>query len=238
MRDQNAAFRYLIGALTGGDRPDAVGKKFSPDGTPIACPGFTTICHIDPKSNAFSALVEAQNRLKDGPLATAFTFLPRDSLHMTVFEGVIDYARTPERWPKHLPTDAPVAQVTDDAQLRLERIDLATRFAVRPIEIFAGFSVGVTGATPEVEALLRQTRNHLRDATNIHRTDHDTYQFHITLAYLLRWLSPEEAKQVIDLSAMIAGDLIANAPEIVLGPVELCRFETMHRFESLMTLEG
>ena len=60
MRDDQTAFDYLTGALTGGARPDAVGRKFTPDGTPLSCPGFTTVCHVEPASDAFLALVQAQ----------------------------------------------------------------------------------------------------------------------------------------------------------------------------------
>ena len=227
------AFRYLTGELTGGDRPDALGKKFTHDGAPLSCPGFTTVCHVDPGSDAFAALVDAQERLKAGPLAGAFTYLPPDSLHMTIFEGVIDYSRTPERWPGHLPTDAPIAQVAEDAATRLRGHDLETTFIARPVEVFAGFTVGMTGATKVEETRLRQTRDSLRDALNIHRPDHDSYQFHITLAYLLRWLSAEDARQVIDLSSEVTQRLLAQIPALTLGPIELCQFETMHHFEEM-----
>lgn len=108
MRDEETAFRYLTGALTGGERPDAVGRKFTPEGAPLACPGFTTICHVDKSSDAFAALTRAQERLKTGPLASAFAFMPPASLHMTIFEGIIDYSRTRARWPGHLSLDATV----------------------------------------------------------------------------------------------------------------------------------
>lgn len=233
MRESEMAFRYLTGERTGGERPDAVGKKFTPDGAPLSCPGFTTICHVDPGSEAFAALVDAQERLKAGPQAGAFTFMPPDSLHMTIFEGVIDYSRAPDRWPGHLPTDASIGQVAEDARSQLQGRDLKTTFVARPVEVFAGFTVGMTGATEAEETRLRQTRDTLRDALNIHRPDHDSYQFHITLAYLLRWLSAEEARQVIDLSREVTETLLAQIPALTLGPIELCRFETMHHFEDM-----
>lgn len=237
MRDEETAFRYLTGALTGGEKPDAVGRKFTPEGAPLACPGFTTICHVDKSSDAFAALTRAQDRLKTGPLASAFTFMPPASLHMTIFEGIIDYSRTRARWPGHLSLDATVEAATEDARARLQGVDLDTSFAVRPEGVFAGFSVSMTGATKEQEMALRQTRNRLRDALNLHRPDHDSYQFHITLAYLLRWLSADEARQVIDLSREVTQMLFAQMPALTLGPIELCRFETMHHFEPITRLE-
>ncbi|MCR9127349.1 MAG: DUF1868 domain-containing protein [Rhodobacteraceae bacterium] len=237
MRDTDRALRYLTGTLTGGERPDAVGLKFTPDGRARTCPGTTTICHVDPASDAFAALVAAQDRLKAGPLAPAFTFLPKASLHMTIFEGVIDHARTKDNWPGHLALDATVAQVASDARERLRGLDLGTAFILRPVEVFGGFSVRMAGATEAEEARLRQARDRLRAALNLHRPDHDAYMFHITLAYLLRWLTADEARQVIELAADVTATLLVQMPHLTLGPIELCRFETMHHFEPMLRLE-
>ena len=238
MRDDQAAIEYLTGALTGGARPAAVGLKFTEDGAPLSCPGYTTICHVDPASDAFRALVSTQDILKAGSLASAFTFMPADSLHMTLFEGVIDYARTADRWPAHLPLNATIAQATEDAAARLKGHCCQQKFKVRPIQVFGGFTVVMAGATKQEEDRLRLTRNALRDALNLHRPDHDAYQFHVTLAYLLRWLSRDEAQDIIELSHTAAQALLADMPELTLGPAELCVFETMHRFERMMYLDN
>ena len=231
MRDRATATRYLTGALTGGDRPDAVGRKFTPDGAPLTCPGHTTLCHVAEGSEAFAALVAAQEQLRSGPHADAFTFMPPQSFHMTIFEGVIDYARRADRWPRHLPLDASIDAVIEDAQKRLTGLGLPKEIVVRPMGIFAGFSVSMSGADDAAETLLRETRNTLRDASNILRPDHASYEFHITLGYPLRWLSQEEAIAVADASADIGQTLRQQMPRLTLGPVELCRFDTMHHFE-------
>lgn len=236
MRNDEKAIDYLTGALTGGARPAAVGLKFTEDGAPLACPGYTTICHVDTASDAFRALVAAQDALKAGPLASAYTFMPADSLHMTIFEGVIDYSRTADRWPGHLSLDATIAEATEDAAARLQGHPGQQEFKLRPVEVFGGFTVSVTGATDDEETGLRQTRNALRDALNLHRPNHDAYQFHITLAYLLRWLSPDEAQEVVEVSHSISNVLLEDMPRLTLGPAELCSFETMHRFDPIMSL--
>jgi len=238
MRDRDTALRYLTGALTGGARPDAVGKKFTEDGAPLPCPGYTTLCHIDPTSDAFAALVAAQDVLRRGPTADAFTFLPPESFHMTMFEGVIDYARAPERWPRHLPTNAPLAQVIDDAATGLAPLTLTPRFSLRISGLFAGFSVSVTGADDQAEAALRAARDQLREASNILRPDHDSYQFHITLGYLLRWLTPKEAESVLDISDGLGMGLTQRVPRLEVGPIEFCRFDTMRRFETRALIEA
>lgn len=236
MRNEETALPYLTGALTGGDRPDAVGRKFTPQGAPLRCPGYTTLCHIDRQSDAFAALVAAQDALKAGPLADAFAYLPPESFHMTIFEGVIDYARTPERWPQHLPIDAGIDVVTADAQSRLRELGLPKAFSVRPTGVFAGFSVHMAGLDETAETSLRRTRDQLRAASNIKRPDHASYQFHITFGYLLRWLSQQEAEAVLELSTRVGETLTQTAPVVPLSEVELCQFETMHHFQTLTRL--
>jgi hypothetical protein len=231
MTDHERAFDYLTGALTGGAAPSAVGLKFTPDGQPLTCRGNMTICHVDPRSKPFAALVDAQDQLKAGLLADGFTFLPPESFHMTIFEGVIDYARTSDRWPGHLPNEASVDTVTMDFADRLQDIGLTRTVIAHPTGIFGGFSVRMSGADKSEEALLRLTRDQLQAATNLVRPDHDAYGFHITLAYNLRWFSPEEARSIIALSDRVGAELIERVPRIVLGPVEFCTFETMHHFE-------
>lgn len=237
MTDANRAFAYLTGALNEGDRPDAVSRKFTPDGQPVTCRGNTAICHVDKGSDAFAALVAAQDRLKTGPLADGFTFLPPESLHMTIFEGVIDYMRSVDRWPGHLPTDAPIDRVTEDFAARLRTVGLAQRLQASPTGIFGGFSVQMTGADASEEALLRLTRDQLQEATNLVRPDHEAYDFHITLGYNLRWFTAQEADAIIALSDEVASELVARVPRITLGPVEFCTFDTMHHFETLHRID-
>lgn len=227
----------LTGAAAGDTpRPPGGVAKFDEDGAVRCTPGLTTLCHIDRSSEAFAALVEAQDLLKAGPHAHAFAWLPPDSFHMTVWDGVIDHRRGPGDWPAHLPANAPIATVATDFARRLDGFTAPPRFAIRATEILAGFSVRVTGTDPEQEAALRGTRDALSDRLGLRRDNHETYRFHITLGYPLRWLDADAAAEVVARSA----DAIALAADrlerIEIGPVEFCRFETMHRFDPLRML--
>ena len=231
-----SAVDYLTGTMTGGDTPAAIGKKFDQAGTPLHDPGCTVICHVPRPSDAFDALVKAQDRLKAGPFADGFAFLPPASFHMTVFDVFIESGRHRERIPTWLGMDAGVAAITEDVLASLENLPVEQDFAIRPTGIFAGFSVAVTGLDAGKEAQLRDTRDSLSNATTIRRADHDTYPFHITLAYNLRWFTRQEAEAICELSAEVAEDLIREMPSLTLGPLEFCRFETMHHFEPIRSL--
>lgn len=226
----NLAFDYLTGALEAGPYPASITRKFTAQGQVLPTPGNTTLCHVDPASPAHGHLTAAQAALMSGPHADAFAFLPPASFHMTIFEGVIDYTRTRARWPEPLPLNASVDAVTALFDQRLRGLELAQSFDVRPVELFAGFSVTMDGIDAAATRLLRDTRDQLRDATGLRRPDHDSYRFHITLGYLLRWLTAAEARDTLALAADVGARLITDMPRLTLGPVEFCSFETMHHF--------
>ena len=230
------ALDFLTGALTGGTQPAAIGKKFAPDGTVLTDPGCTTICHIDKSSPSFAAITRAQEALKAGPFAEDFAFLPPASFHMTIFDAFIESGRSRERVPSHLPEEVSVEDILQDLSAKLDGIAIAKKFQVRPVGIFAGFSVSITGKDPAAEQLLRLTRNQLSDAMKIRKSDHDAYRFHITLAYNLRWFEENEALQIIALSDQVGRQLVEDLEVIELGPVEFCSFENMHHFVPLKLL--
>ena len=61
--------------------------------------------------------------------------------------------------------------------------------------------------------------------------------FHITLAYLKRWLTPEEA-QMTQAFASDVFDRYLKGLRFQMGPVAFCRFETMQHFETLKVFEA
>lgn len=228
--DRTTAKKYLTGELTGGECPSAVGQKFQADGVVMPFPGNTFICHIDEASVAHAALSAAQQRLMAGPCHRAFSFLPPSSFHMTVFEGVTDLARSAPEWPRTLPSDAPVSAVTEAFMVATQGLALPRDISIKLDTIFGGFSVRVSGATDEEEHRLRGARSTLREATGIHKPDFESYGFHITLGYLLRWLAPEEAELVLNLSDEVANALIDTVPTMTLKEVTFCTFDDMHAF--------
>jgi hypothetical protein len=166
-------------------------------------------------------------------VAAAFSFLPPSSFHMTVFEGVCDADRNgdADRWPSGIRRDAPLSEINQTFQNDCEAVPLPKQQRVRSTGIFGGFSISLSGKSPLAEASLRQTRRLLRDAAGIYRANFNAFDFHITLAYPLRWLSLAEANSVMDLSEKVFDQLVMQVSHITLGPVEFCTFEHMHAFE-------
>lgn len=233
---------YLTGRLSGTPRPSGIalldkGGKFTPDGAVQHWPGNTFICHIDQSSAAFEAMRELQEGLKKSEFSRFFTFLPPPSLHMTVYQGISPDATVGNGWPENLPEHLPRDEATARMLDRLADLSLPNSFRIRVDGLFSGYSLTVSGADDGEEAKLRAARATLRDATGINFTDFDDYVFHITLAYLIDWMSEATTLELLSFSAEIGGRFQNAIGEIDLGPVEFCNFDTMHHFELVRALK-
>lgn len=218
---------FLTGRLSDEPLPGGIslpghGGKFATDGSVQHWPGNTFVRHVAPGA-AHDAIRTLQEDIKMSRFARLFTFLPPSSFHMTVFQGI-----SPTRLADHDPSVRDAASTRLDADIR----DLAfpaTR-TVRATDLFCAHSLTVTGLDSEEENGLRQERSALRDATGILSADFDSYVFHITLAYLIEWLSEPTAIALAEFSGGLGQRLTGLLAEIALGPVEFCDFDTMHHF--------
>ena len=107
------------------------------------------------------------------------------------------------------------------------------RNLIKLTKLFGGFSLLLEGFTHEDERLLRETRDKLSNLLGIKFPTHDTYIFHISLGYLLRWLNENETKIIIKESHRLFEEFNEKKPLIVMQSPEFCTFENMHVFISL-----
>ena len=232
---------HLTGRLSDLPRPPGIslprgGGKFTPDGAVQHWPGNTFICHIPRTSAAYSAIQELQETVKMSPFQRFFTFLPPPSFHMTVFQGLSPDMTATTGWPESLPEGLPRDEASAILADRLDELDLPTRFRIKVDGLFAAYSLTVSGADEAEETALRQARVTLRDATGIQFSDFDDYIFHITMAYLVDWLSDATAREIAEFSSEIGGRFQGEIGHIELGPIEFCNFDSMHHFEPVRIL--
>lgn len=235
------AIDYLTGRLSSAPRPGGIslpggGGKFHSDGSVQHWPGNTFICHIDRNSAAFEAIRALQEEIKRSEFNRFFTFLPPTSFHMTVFQGTSPATKPGAGWPDGL--DWPLARDAVSAEIieRIRNVDLPPSRTIRFVDLFAAHSLTVTGATAEQEEGLRTARRALREATRIPQADFDRYVFHISLAYLIDWVSEPLARDIVAYSVDQTERFRPLIGEITLGHVEFCNFDTMHHFEPLKFL--
>ncbi|MDO5647628.1 DUF1868 domain-containing protein [Paracoccus sp. (in: a-proteobacteria)] len=232
---------YLTGRLSGLPRPHWIsepggGGKFTPAGRVLPFPGNTTVFHIDPASDAHAALTDMQNALKAGPDAGHFTFLPPDSFHMTLFQGVSGNPLSRDHWPGDVTPDASRDALSRVFQDRLAGLDVPQGLRVRATDLFAGHSVTVQGATDADEQALRQARRQMRDQMRLFPPHFDDYVFHISLSYVTHWLDDAAARRVIALSDDLHAHFGARLSDIRLRTAEFCTFDDMYHFAPLMPL--
>jgi hypothetical protein len=239
------AISALTGQKTRQPRPRSItppegGGKFSPDGRALTFPGNTILCHIDRRSSAHQALVAFQEKAKNTSWASSFSFLPPSSFHMTVFEGVCMNAAYRVDWPEGVPPEASRDEVSEIMLGRLQGLRLPERHLIRPVGIRhkAGIGVVVEGVDEAQDSSLRAMRVLLRDALGIYPANFAGYRFHITLAYMLHWLTDDVARQVSADLERFLNAFRQEIKQIELGPPEFCTFETMHAFTPLRVLRG
>lgn len=233
--DRAARISVLTGRAGGTPHPFSVtapdgGGKFTPEGATLRYPGNTFLCHVDRTSQAFAGLAEMQRRLMALRWAGHFAFLPAPSFHMTVFRGVAGHPLDFEGWPAWLPAGTPLEGVTRAFLTRLSGQAGVSGVRVGADRCDLGTSIAVVPQDPSSQQSLARVRDLLRDATGLRREDHDTYVFHVSLAYLVRWMDEAAAHAYVDALDTIFAAHRDALQGIELGPVEVCEFETMLSF--------
>ncbi|WP_319532309.1 DUF1868 domain-containing protein [uncultured Cohaesibacter sp.] len=232
----------LTGEKIGGDYPPAIsepgqGGKFTSDGSLLSFPGNTFVCHVDRQSPFFEALCTMQGRLKTMPYADHFSFLPKASFHMTVFCGVSGEPLGQDGWPDDLPESTDLPSVTNGFIKALEQEKGEAGFKVKATGLVLPATIEMAGADAAEETKLRAIRALLEKVTGIRRGDVESYGFHVSMAYPIRWLTPEQAEQVMQEAEAQFEELLGNFGPIDLGPVEFCLFDTMHRYDTIGVLD-
>jgi len=73
--------------------PRHLGSRYNLDGEFLPEPGNTVVCHLLEGSQSESAIIKTRQRFLDMPEASQLAFTPVSSLHMTVFQGIIEFRR-------------------------------------------------------------------------------------------------------------------------------------------------
>lgn len=199
--------------------------------------GNTIVCHLDRTDPAHEAVLHARAQIMALRGAENFLFTPETSLHMTVFEGVIDTRRTPDAWPDGVDLAAPVNDVSDILAARLAAFDPPAPFKVR-VTGLRPTGLVLSGATPRDDANMATWRNQLTAPFGYRHSTHDSYRFHMTFGYPVAWLDDDMLEPWTSKMQAILDDLIRAAPLIPLAPPAFCTFADMTHFERRVVLAG
>lgn len=219
--------------------PRWIGHKFEPDGRVLPFPGHTVICHLHQGSRLYQDLLSLHDDLKRQDFASCYVLLPPASWHMTVYEGVSDQIRKRNCWPGDSALDAPLESATALVREKLAGFDLATephyRMAIagwEPLE--DGIALKVVPASSDEERRLRGLRDRLSKLLCMRHPGHDTYSFHVSLAYMLRFLGQKDHQAI---SAFLQSYLEKLPKFFELGAPEFCVFDDMFALQQELYLK-
>jgi hypothetical protein len=215
--------------------PPRLGIRYDAAGNFLFEPGNTIICHLARRSASEAAVLQVRERLLALPGADCMAFTPADSLHMTLFQGVIDTRRKHPYWPADIPLHLGIDDMTRRMMTRLDGFDGCGPFSVKATEV-TPTGLTVEGVTTADNQVMQSWRDKLARTFGYRHPDHDSYTFHITLAYVIRGIPDAAAAQwqrALDESLAL---LQREAPVIELREAAFCRFRDMKHFEELMIL--
>jgi len=219
--------------------------KFRPDGTARPFAGNTVICHIPQQDRFRDDVAALHDALLQSSFAHKLAILPTESYHMTVYSGSNDQNRLHSSWPGGVPIDALIEQCN---QVMLERMKtfrfdgpypLRVRVDVpRTISHGRASTLRMEGADAASERTLRVLRDRLADVYRSRAPDHNTYGFHITIAYTMADLTAAEMTEYRSILRPALDRLTAATPVLELGLPEYCTFHDMYRFDTELILRA
>lgn len=212
------------------------GGKFDTSGNVMHHPGNTFICHVDQESDFFVSLCALQDGLKRSPLASNYTFLPQQSLHMTIFCGISGSPLGVDGWPREISSSANLDEITQKFDFQVSAWEQLNKIRMQPIAMSMPGTVRMVPATDMDARILKEVRYQLQDLTGLYRKDIDTYDFHISLGYLKQWFNDSAATTAMRDADRLFYDHLQGYQNVEFGPIEFCIFQNMHHFEIIRFL--
>ena len=219
--------------------PRDASLKFYPDGSPKPFAGNTVICHLPQQCRFRDETAALGDALRSSSFAHKCGILPSNSYHMSVFTGANDQDRALYGWPADVPITAPIAECNRTIGERISNFRMGGTLPIkvkvdrdRTLSPQRVSSLRMSPANESEEAKLRDLRNRLAaEVFRFRAGDHDSYALHISLAYQLRELTPEEEREHHAVLEHHVPLITSAAPILELGVPEFCTFENMYRFE-------
>lgn len=208
-----------------------VGEKFHEDGSVRQYPGSTVICFADPDSALYQAGITVQDALSAQPFGHKFALLPPSSFHMTVFSLILDARRVLPLWSVFLPVDTPLKQMDQFFIERVAAVDPPDNFRMCLTYIGGkGLSFRLSPADEGTYEALRDYRGRISEVTGVRYPDHDTYEFHLTLAYNLIVLTDDENRAFAEWKLKLGEALRCEVGVFDTGAPQLTFFDDMFAF--------
>ena len=192
-----------------------VGIRFNEDGSARRFPGNTVVADVTPEVPAYQVMRKLEQMVLDAGFRDKLILLPADSYHMTVIQGINDQNRGSDRWPTALPLDATMEQADAYFAAAIGRAGLPGPVRMRFHEISAGSTCVMARLQPadaSQEKILRDFRDRAATELGHFIPGHETYRFHISLAYTRIVPEGEDAERMAALKEEMNALLASQPP--------------------------
>ena len=176
-----------------------IGNKFNEDGSVRFFPGNSIVSMLDHEAEAWRVFCGIRQKLQEYPVARCLTFLPDESIHMTVFEGVCHQWREKEVWTRFLPIDCTLTETDELFERELKKVQPLGTVTMRLDEMGVwdyGVNIPLFPATEKDAQELRRYRDDCSQALGIRHAIHDTYRHHLSMGYFVADGTDEDEQQL------------------------------------------
>lgn len=213
--------------------PRHMGRRYNRAGIFLPEPGNTVVCHLVEGSATQQALADARLVFQAMADADNLAFTPVESYHMTLFQGIVEGRRDYPFWPRDSDGATSIAEMTEQFTQRLKGFAGGPAFQVAVTEIVPT-GLLVEGVAAADRQALAAWRDGLAELLGYRHPDHDSYEFHITIAYLIDWIDEAELPAWQAMLHAVEADIVQRAPVLELRAPAFCSFADMNWFEELL----
>lgn len=213
-----------------------LGQRYDTSGRFLTERGNTVVCHLAEGSETAAVLLEGRARYMTMPGADKLAFTAASSLHMTLFQGIIETRRALPYWSEDVPVETPVDDMTAIFLDRLAGFEPGETFAV---EVMHATPLGLTlrGVSDRDRSIMKDWRDRLADLLGYRHPDHETYSFHITFAYMIERFDDATMAAWVPFLQEVTEEIRRRAPVLELRVPAFCVFDDMNHFEELMVFD-
>ena len=210
-----------------------VGRKFAKDGSYQHFEGNTIICKVKPDCSFYQVASTVSQKIQMTSPARSYTFLPQESFHMTMIQGVCDVDRSVELWSKYLSLDAKLEETDLFFTNEFSKANPFPEIKMVFDYIDISKNIIIIRLKPEDEKSrekLKEYRNHLANLLGIQFPDHNTYGFHLSIAYQIWENTMADDMELKQLIADLNEKFTISLPTFVVPNPVLTYFKSMEYF--------